>query len=126
MDDRIEELYRAGMFGGGPSALMYVLRGRALEAERGDDPDLAALFPPGTIRQARRRTLAVWLMCTSWIIGLAGGLLAVITFAVTLTGSIVALATQFEADWIGNPVRRWARWAMGVAVVGMGVLAVIT
>jgi hypothetical protein len=126
MDDRAEVIYRAEMFGGGPSALMYVLRGRALENERGEHPDLTTLFAPGTIRQARRRTIAVWLMCASWIIGLAGGLLAVMTFAVTLTGSIVALATQFEADWIGSPVRRWARWAIGFALVGMVMLALVT
>jgi hypothetical protein len=72
---------------GGPSGLMYILRGRALEVERGDSPDLSAIYAPGTWRQARRRLLAVWACSIAWIIGLAlGGLVAMVALVVTFIG----------------------------------------
>ena len=61
---------------------MYILRGRALEVERGDSPDLAAIYAPGTVRQARRRLLSVWMLSVAWAVGLiVGGLLAVVADA---------------------------------------------
>jgi uncharacterized BrkB/YihY/UPF0761 family membrane protein len=99
--------------------LMYILRGRALEVQRGDSPDLSAIYAPGTWRQARRRLLAVWACSVAWVIGIAlGGLLAVIALVVTFIGLILAISTQFEAAWIGSPIRPWTRYAIPVALLG--------
>lgn len=77
--------------GGGPSGLMYILRADALETQRGENPDLAAIYAPGTLRQARRRPVAV------------------VTFVAAFAGLVLALSTQFEAAWIGSPIRPWTR-----------------
>ena len=111
---------------GGPSGLMYILRGRALEVQRGDSPDLSTIYAPGTLRQARRRLLAVWSCSVAWIIGLAlGGLVAVVALVVTFVGLILALSTQFEAAWIGSPIRPWTRYAIPVALLGFAVAYVV-
>jgi uncharacterized BrkB/YihY/UPF0761 family membrane protein len=105
--------------GGGPSALMYILRADALEAQRGDSPDLSAIYAPGTLRQARRRLVVVWLFSSVWILGvLLGGLVALVTFVLALAGLVLALSTQFEAAWIGSPIRPWTRYAIPVAMAG--------
>ncbi|HSM67695.1 MAG TPA: hypothetical protein VK860_15425 [Ilumatobacteraceae bacterium] len=109
--------------GGGPSALMYILRADALEAQRGDSPDLSAIYAPGTLRQARRRLVAVWLLSTVWILGVIfGGLVAVVTFTAAFGGLILALSTQFEAAWIGSPIRPWTRYAIPVSIAGFVVV----
>ena len=106
--------------GGGPSGLMYILRVKALEAERGESPDLSAIYAPGTARQARRRLVAVWLLCAGWTVGLvAGGLVMVASFVGTFLGLVLAISTQFEAAWIGSPIRPWTRYAIPVALVGL-------
>jgi hypothetical protein len=113
------------VMGGGPSGLMYILRARALEVERGDSPDLSAIYAPGTLRQARRRLIAVWALSVAWIPGLiAGGLIAVMTLAAAFLGLVLAVSTQFEAAWIGSPIRRWTRYAIPVTLSGF-VLAVV-
>lgn len=105
--------------GGGPSGLMYILRSTALEAERGDSPDLSAIYAPGTQRQARRRLIAVWALSVAWIPGLvAGGLVALAALVATLLGLVLALSTQFEAAWIGSPIRPWTLYAIPVALSG--------
>jgi hypothetical protein len=102
---------------------MYILRADALEARRGDSPDLSEIYAPGTLRQARRRLVAVWLLSTVWILGvLFGGLVAVVTFVLAFAGLILALSTQFEAAWIGSPVRPWTRYAIPVAIAGFVVV----
>jgi hypothetical protein len=101
---------------------MYILRGRAVEVQRGDSPDVSAIYAPGTWRQARRRLLAVWVCSVAWIIGLAlGGLVAVVALVVTFIGLVLALSTQFEAAWIGSPIRRWTQYALPVALLGFAV-----
>lgn len=113
------------MLGGGPSGLMYVLRGKALAAERGESPDLPTIYAPGTQRQARRRLVAVWLLSASWVVGLAvGGLVSVAAFVGAFLGLVIAFSTQFEAAWIGSPVRPWSLYAMPVALVGMVIIVV--
>jgi hypothetical protein len=105
--------------GGGPSGLMYILRADALEAQRGDSPDLSEIFAPGTVRQARRRLVAVWVLSTVWVFGLVfGGLVAVVGFVATFAGLVLAVSTQFEAAWIGSPIRAWTRYAIPVALLG--------
>ena len=101
------------MFGG----LMYVLRADALEVERGDSPDLSSIYAPGTARQARRRLILVWVLSAVWLIGIpAGGLVAVASFIAAVLGLCLAVSTQFEAAWIGSPVRPWSRYAMPVSL----------
>ena len=105
--------------GGGPSGLMYILRADALEVQRGENPDLAAIYAPGTLRQARRRLVAVWSLSIVWILGLVfGGLVAVVTFVAAFAGLVLALSTQFEAAWIGSPIRPWTRVAIPVSLLG--------
>jgi hypothetical protein len=111
--------------GGGPSGLMWILRGDALENERGADPDLSAIYAPGTHRQARRRFIAVSLFCLASLVALAGAGLWFIGGVFALIGVVLAISTQFEAAWIGSPVRLWTRVAAGVAIVGMGIATVI-
>ena len=102
---------------------MYILRADALEAQRGDSPDLSAIYAPGTLRQARRRLVAVWLLSTVWILGVIfGGLVAVVTFTAAFGGLILALSTQFEAAWIGSPIRPWTRYAIPVSIAGFVVV----
>lgn len=106
--------------------MMYILRARALEVQRGDSPNLSAIYAPGTVRQARRRLLVVWACSGAWIIGLAlGGLVALVALVATLTGLVLAISTQFEAAWIGSPIRPWTRYAILVALVGIGVTYVV-
>lgn len=105
---------------------MYVLRGKALVVERGESPDLTAIYAPGTARQARRRLVAVWTLSTVWMIGFAlGGVIAVATLLAAFLGFVIALSTQFEAAWIGSPVRPWSLYAMPVAAAGL-VIVVVT
>jgi uncharacterized BrkB/YihY/UPF0761 family membrane protein len=105
---------------------MYILRARALEVQRGDSPDLSAIYAPGTLRQARRRLIAVWACSVAWIIGLViGGLAAVAALVVTFTGLILAISTQFEAAWIGSPIRPWTRYAIPVALSGFAVAYIV-
>jgi uncharacterized BrkB/YihY/UPF0761 family membrane protein len=112
--------------GGGPSALMYILRADALEAQRGDSPNLSEIYAPGTLRQARRRLVAVWLLSTLWILGvLFGGLVALVTFVAAFAGLILALSTQFEAAWIGSPIRPWTRYAIPVSLLGFVLVLVL-
>jgi hypothetical protein len=112
--------------GGGPSALMYILRADALEAQRGDSPDLSAIYAPGTLRQARRRLVAVWLLSPLWIVGvLVGGIVALVTIVAAFAGLVLAVSTQFEAAWIGSPIRPWTRYAIPVALLGFVVIVVL-
>ena len=105
---------------------MYILRGRALEVQRGDSPNLSEIYAPGTWRQARRRLLAVWALSVAWIIGLVlGGLVAVIALVATFTGLILALSTQFEAAWVGSPIRPWTLYAIPVALLGFAVSYIV-
>lgn len=105
---------------------MYVLRGKALAAERGESPDLATIYAPGTARQGRRRLVTVWILSTAWTVGLAaGGLVLVAALVAAFLGLVIALSTQFEAAWIGSPVRPWSLYAIPVALVGLAI-AVIT
>jgi hypothetical protein len=110
------------MLGGGPSGLMYILRARALETERGESPDLSAIYAPGTLRQARRRLVAVWALSVAWTVGIVvGGLLAVGAYVLTFLGLVLALSTQFEAAWIGSPIRPLSRYAIPIALLGLAV-----
>lgn len=112
--------------GGGPSGLMYVLRCKALEVERGDSPDLSVIYAPGTWRQARRRLVAVWLLSVAWIAGvILGGLLAVLALVLAFVGVVLALSTQFEAAWIGSPIRPWTLYAIPVALLGFIVAFIV-
>lgn len=105
---------------------MYILRGRALEVQRGDSPDLSSIYAPGTWRQARRRLIVVWVCSVAWILGLVvGGLVAVVALVATFVGLILALSTQFEASWVGSPVRPWTRYAIPVALVGFAVTYIV-
>jgi hypothetical protein len=105
---------------------MYILRGRALEVERGDSPDLSWIYAPGTWRQARRRLVVVWVCGVAWIPGLAiGGLIAVVALVATFLGLILGLSTQFEAAWIGSPVRPWTLYAIPVALAGFAVTYIV-
>src|SRR5262245_4923118 len=104
---------------------MYVLRARALETERGDSPDLSAIYAPGALKAARRRLIAVWVLCASWLLGLIGPLLAVLTVATSILGTVLAVSTQFEAAWIGSPIRRWSLLGIPVAVLGIGVILLL-
>lgn len=105
---------------------MYILRARALEVQRGDSPDLSTIYAPGTLRQARRRLLVVWACSGAWIVGLAlGGLVAVVALVATFTGLVLAISTQFEAAWIGSPIRPGTRYAIPIALVGFGVTYVV-
>jgi hypothetical protein len=119
--------YPAAMFGGGgPSALMYILRADALEAQRGDSPDLSEIYAPGTLRQARRRLVAVWLLSPLWIFGVVfGGLVALLTFVAAFVGLVLAVSTQFEAAWIGSPIRPWTRLAIPVALAGFVLVLIL-
>ncbi len=106
--------------GGGPSGLMYILRGKALDVERGESPDLSTIYAPGTPRQARRRLIAVWSLSVASPLGMiVGGLVAVVAFVAALLGLVLALSTQFEAAWIGSPIRPWALCAIPVALSGL-------
>jgi hypothetical protein len=110
---------------GGPSGLMYILRADALEAQRGDSPDLSTIYAPGTPRQARRRLVAVWALSVFWIIGaVLGGLMAFVSVFTTFTGLVLAVSTQFEAAWIGSPIRPWTLYSMPVALSGI-ILALV-
>jgi predicted permease len=42
--------------------------------------------------------------------------MAVVTLTAAFAGLILALSTQFEAAWIGSPIRRWTRYAIPVAL----------
>lgn len=107
------------MIGGGPSGLMYVLRGDALEVERGESPDLTTIYAPGTAQEARRRLVAVWVLSIAWIPAfLAGGLLVALALVAAFLGFVIALSVQFEAAWIGSPIRPWSLYAMPVAAAG--------
>lgn len=111
---------------GGPSGVMYVLRGRALEVERGDSPDLSAIYAPGTLRQARRRLIAVWALSVAWIPGLiVGWILAALTLVAAFVGLVLAVSTQYEAAWVGSPIRRWTRYAIPVALLAFVVTIVL-
>ncbi len=44
-----------------------------------------------------------------------------VALVVTFIGLILALSTQFEAAWIGSPVRPWTRYAIPVAILGFAV-----
>ena len=108
-----------GSMSGGLSGLMYVLRADALAAQRGESPDLSVIYAPGTLRQARRRLVAVWVLSTLWIPGfLLGALVALMTLVAAFVGLVLAGSTQFEAAWIGSPIRRWTRYAIPVAIAG--------
>ena len=99
------------------SGLMYILRADALEIERGDSPDLASIYAPGTARQARRRLILVWVLSAVWLIGIpVGGLVAVASLVAAVLGLVLAVSTQFEAAWIGSPVRPWSLYAIPVAL----------
>ena len=112
--------------GGGPSGLMYILRADALEAQRGESPDLSSIYAPGTLRQARRRLVAVWVLSTLWVIGLVvGGLVAMLTFVAAFAGLVLAVSTQFEAAWIGSPIRPWTRLAIPVSLLGFVLVVVL-
>jgi len=98
---------------------MYVLRARALEVERGDSPDLSAIYAPGTQRQARRRLVVVWAFSVAWAVGIMfGGLISVVSLVVTFVGIVLAISTQFEAAWIGSPIRPWSMYAIPVGISG--------
>jgi len=106
---------------------MYLLRGKALESERGESPDLSTIYAPGTVRQARRRLVMVWVPSAMWMVGLAlGGLVLVASLVAAFLGFVIALSTQFEAAWIGSPVRPWSMAAMPIAIVGLvvGVISI--
>jgi hypothetical protein len=104
---------------------MYILRADALEAQRGDSPDLSTIFAPGTLRQARRRLIVVWALSVSGIVGaLLGGLVAFVAVFTTLVGLVLAVSTQFEAAWIGSPIRPWTLYSIPVALAGV-VLALV-
>jgi len=110
---------------GGPSGLMYILRADALEAQRGDSPDLSSIYAPGTPRQARRRLICVWALSVFWIIGaVLGGLVALVAVFTTFLGLVLAASTQFEAAWIGSPIRPWTLYSMPVALSGI-ILALV-
>ena len=110
---------------GGPSGLMYILRADALEAQRGDSPDLSSIYAPGTPRQARRRLVIVWALSVFWIIGaVLGGLVAFVAIFTTFLGLVLAASTQFEAAWIGSPIRPWTLYSMPVALSGI-ILALV-
>jgi hypothetical protein len=110
---------------GGPSGLMYILRADALEAQRGDSPDLSTIYAPGTPRQARRRLIVVWALSVFWIVGaLLGGLVAMVAVFTTFIGLVLAVSTQFEAAWIGSPIRPWTLYSVPVALSGI-VLALL-
>ena len=111
--------------GGGPSGLMYILRADALEAQRGDSPDLAAIYAPGTLRQARRRLVAVWVLSTLWVLGLVFGGLVALTFVAAFVGLVLAVSTQFEAAWIGSPIRPWTRLAIPVSLLGFALVVAL-
>jgi uncharacterized BrkB/YihY/UPF0761 family membrane protein len=112
--------------GGGPSGLMYILRADALEVQRGESPDLSEIYAPGTLRQARRRLVAVWVLSTLWVFGvLLGGLVALVSFVATFAGLVLAVSTQFEAAWIGSPIRPWTRYAIPVALSGFALVFVL-
>jgi hypothetical protein len=114
------------MLGGGPSGLMYILRARALETERGESPDLSVIYAPGTLRQARRRLVVVWAFSVAWTVGVVlGGVLAVGTYVLTFLGLVLALSTQFEAAWIGSPIRPLTRYAIPIALLGLALPLVI-
>jgi hypothetical protein len=99
---------------------MYVLRGKALAAKRGDSPDLSTIYAPGSHRQARRRLITVWALSAGWIPALLpGGVLLLAAFVATFLGLVIALSTQFEAAWIGSPIRPWTLYAMPVAAAGI-------
>lgn len=101
------------------SGLMYILRADALEVERGDSPDLSSIYAPGTARQARRRLILVWILSTVWLIGIpVGGLVGVASLVAALLGLVLAVSTQFEAAWIGSPVRPWSLYAIPVSLAG--------
>lgn len=110
---------------GGPSGLMYILRADALEAQRGDSPDLSSIYAPGTPRQARRRLVIVWALSVFWVIGaVLGGLVAFVAVFATFLGLVLAASTQFEAAWIGSPIRPWTLYSMPVALSGI-ILALV-
>ena len=63
--------------------------------------------------------VAVWLLSPLWILGLiVGGFVAVASMPATFLGLLWAVSTQFEAAWIGSPVRPWTLYAIRVAVLG--------
>lgn len=105
---------------------MYILRGKALAAERGDSPDLSTIYAPGTHRQARRRLITVWVLAAAWVpMLLLGGVLMLVSSVAAFLAFVIALSTQFEAAWIGSPVRPWTLYALPIAGAGMvaGVVA---
>jgi hypothetical protein len=105
---------------------MYILRAAALDNERGEFPDLAEIYPPGTLRQARRRLAAVWTLSAAWLVGFPlGGVVALATLVAALLGLVLAVSTQFEGAWIGLPVRPWTRYAIPVAVGGLAATFVL-
>jgi hypothetical protein len=103
-----------------PWGLMYLLRGEALQAERGDGREqLDRLYSPGTVRQARRRLLTVWGLCLTWPLAFVGFTAGLAGLVLTLVGMVLALSTQFEPAWAGNPVRVLTRLALVQAVAGV-------
>lgn len=94
-----------GSMSGGLSGLMFVLRVDALAAQRGDSPDLSAIYAPGTLRQARRRLVTVWVLSTVWILGfLLGALVALITLTAAFGGLVLAVdAVRGDVDRLPDP-----------------------
>jgi hypothetical protein len=53
-----------------------------------------------------------------------GGLVAFVAVFTTFLGLVLAASTQFEAAWIGSPIRPWTPYSMPVALSGI-ILALV-
>jgi hypothetical protein len=103
---------------GGVSGLMYVLRGSAERAQRGEGPSPEQLYQPAELRAARRRLLLVWVLGLSWTVALVVSWLMPFVVVFTIIGIVVAVATLIEPTWVGSPIRPWVALAIPVALAG--------
>ncbi|MEO1065047.1 MAG: hypothetical protein AAFZ07_26835 [Actinomycetota bacterium] len=106
--------------GGGRSGWMYVLRGTADRAERGERHDGgASLFTPEQHATTRRRVLVAWLMCAAWLPGLVSAVLGLLGVLLGLAGSVLAIGVVVDPRAVGSPARRWAKPAPLFAALGV-------
>jgi hypothetical protein len=73
-----------------------------------------------------RRLVVVWALSVFSIIGaVLGGLVAFVAVFTTFMGLVLAVSTQFEAAWIGSPIRPWTLYSIPIALSGIMIALVV-
>lgn len=108
---------------GGTNGWVYALRNRSWRIESSGDG------PPGGPTEApaitRRRVLAAWVLCLTWLVGLTSPVAALFTFIVTFGGAVYGVGIAFDPATEGSPLRRWGPRAAGAALLGWAVLILV-